>query len=113
VNAQGYGVASADPYFFLHDLVDSRAIEASDGNANLGVRIPAVDAMIDTALSTTDRAARERIWGDIDEAVMKDATVFPGVWSKSLLYRPDNLTNVFVNEAFGMYDYAAIGTSRK
>ena len=113
LNAQGWGSTTTDPYFFLHDLVDSRAIVASDGNANLGVRIPAVDAMIDTASRTTDQPAREKIWGDIDEAVMKDATVFPGVWSKLLLYRPDNLTNVFVNQAFGTYDYAAIGTSRK
>ena len=75
--------------------------------------IPAVDSAIDKALATTDTPAREAIWGDVDQLVMENAAVVPGVWAKGLLFRPDNLTNVFVNDGFGMYDYAAIGTSRK
>jgi len=45
--------------------------------------------------------------------VMENAAVLPGVWSKGLLFRPDNLTNVFVNNGFSEYDYTAIGTSKK
>ena len=44
---------------------------------------------------------------------MENAAVLPGVWSKGLLFRPANLTNVFVNDALGQYDYAAMGTSKK
>jgi peptide/nickel transport system substrate-binding protein len=109
----GWGADWPDGFGFLSQIVDSRVIRAEGGNTNLGIKIPAVDAMLDKALETTDTTAREKIWGDIDKAVMENASALPGVWAKGLLFRPDNLTNVFVNNGFGMYDYAAIGTSRK
>ena len=31
---------------------------------------------------------------------MDDAYILPGVWAKGLLYRPQNLTNVFVTDGF-------------
>jgi len=40
---------------------------------------------------------------------MEEAVVYPGVWAKSLLLRGSNLTNVFVNDQVGMYDYLALG----
>jgi peptide/nickel transport system substrate-binding protein len=45
--------------------------------------------------------------------VMESAYALPGVWAKGLFFRPPNLTNVFINPAFGEYDYAALGTSKK
>jgi peptide/nickel transport system substrate-binding protein len=108
----GWGADWPDGFGFLSQIVDSRVIHAS-GNTNLGIKIPAVDAAIDKALSTTDATARNAIWGNIDQMVMQNANVLPGVWSKGLLFRPANLTNVFVNNAFGQYDYTAIGTSNK
>jgi peptide/nickel transport system substrate-binding protein len=45
--------------------------------------------------------------------VNENASVVLGVWTKGLFYRPDNLTNVFINPAFGQYDYTAMGTSKK
>jgi peptide/nickel transport system substrate-binding protein len=108
----GWGADWPDGFGFLSQITDSRVIHAS-GNTNLGIKIPAVDAAIDKALVTTDAAARNAIWGDIDKMVMENASVLPGVWSKGLLFRPANLTNVFVNDAFGQYDYTAAGTSRK
>ena len=77
------------------------------------VKDPAVDALLDKALTTTDTTAREEIWVDIDKKVMDDAFVLPGVWAKGLLYRPKNLTNVFITDGFQMYDYLALGTTRK
>jgi peptide/nickel transport system substrate-binding protein len=40
---------------------------------------------------------------------MQDAAILPGVYSKALLYRPTNLTNVYVQTYYGMYDYATLG----
>jgi peptide/nickel transport system substrate-binding protein len=77
------------------------------------VKDPAVDAMIDKALTTTDTASREQIWVDIDKKVMDDAYVLPGIWAKGLLYRPQTLTSVFITDGFQMYDYLALGTTRK
>jgi peptide/nickel transport system substrate-binding protein len=109
----GWGADWPDGYGFLAQIVDSRVIRATGGNSNLSVKDPAVDALLDKALTTTDTAAREQIWVDIDKKVMDDAYVLPGIWAKGLLYRPTNLTNVFITDGFQMYDYVALGTTRK
>ena len=109
----GWGADWPDGFGFLSQIVDSRVIRAAGGNTNLGIKIPAADALIDKALVTTDATARNAIWGNVDQTVMENAAVLPGVWSKGLLFRPANLTNVFVNDALGQYDYAAMGTSKK
>ncbi|HEY8820515.1 MAG TPA: ABC transporter substrate-binding protein [Dermatophilaceae bacterium] len=108
----GWGADWPDGFGFLSQIVDSRVIRPA-GNTNLGIKIPAVDAQIDKALATTDITARNAIWGNIDQMVNENASVVLGVWTKGLFYRPDNLTNVFINPAFGQYDYTAMGTSKK
>lgn len=105
----GWGADWPDGFGFLDQIVDSRVIRATGGNTNLGIKIPEVDSLLDKALQTTDTSAREKIWGDIDQKVMENAAVLPGVWAKGLLYRPPTLTNVFVNDGFGMYDYTVLG----
>jgi peptide/nickel transport system substrate-binding protein len=109
----GWGADWPDGYGFLAQIVDSRVIRATGGNSNLGIRDPAIDQMLDQALLTTDTAAREQIWEGIDRKVMEDAFVLPGVWARGLLYRPPNLTNVFISNGFQMYDYVALGTTRR
>jgi peptide/nickel transport system substrate-binding protein len=109
----GWGADWPDGFGFLAQIVDSRTIRASGGNTNLSVRDPEVDAMVDKAVSTLDTNARNQIWVDVDKKVMDDAFILPGIWSKGLLYRPPNLTNVFVTDGYQMYDYLAMGTTRK
>ena len=77
----GWGADWPDGYGFLPQIMDSRVIRASGGNTNLGVRIPAVDALFDEALETTDTPAREAIWSQIDKTVMENAVILPGVWA--------------------------------
>jgi peptide/nickel transport system substrate-binding protein len=108
-----WGADWPDGFGFLSQIVDSRVIRAAGGNTNLGIRIPEVDALIDKALSTTDEAARNQIWVDVDKKVMEQAGVLPGIWAKGLLYRPDTLANVFSNDGQNMYDYASIGLAQK
>jgi peptide/nickel transport system substrate-binding protein len=103
----GWGADWPDGFGFLQQIVDSRVIRAAGGNTNLGIKIPEVDALLDKALATTDTAARNPIWGDIDKKVMENAMVIPGVWAKVLLYRPKTLANVYVNDGLGgYYDFA-------
>ena len=40
---------------------------------------------------------------------MENAYVYPGIYAKAVLLRGKNLTNVFINDAFGYYDYTALG----
>ncbi len=109
----GWAADWPDGFGFLSQLVDSRAIRATGGNSNLGVKDPAVDALLGKAGVTTDQAAREQIYVDIDKKVMDDAYILPGVWAKGLFYRPKNLTNVFITGGFSEYDYLALGTTKK
>jgi peptide/nickel transport system substrate-binding protein len=108
----GWGADWPDGFGFMSQITDSRVIRPS-GNTNLGIKIPAVDQLIDKALAENDITKREAIWGEADKTVMENAAVIPGVWSKGLLFRPANLTNVFVNDGFNQYDYTAMGTSNK
>ncbi|GAA3097222.1 ABC transporter substrate-binding protein [Pseudonocardia yunnanensis] len=109
----GWAADWPDGYGFLAQITDSRVIRATGGNSNFGVKDPEVDAMLDKAVTTTDTAARESMWVDIDKKVMDDAYIVPGIWAKGLLYRPKNLTNVFITDGYQMYDYLALGTTRK
>lgn len=40
---------------------------------------------------------------------MKDAAILPEVYAKSLLYRNSQLTNVFVQPYYAMYNYSTLG----
>ncbi|MBT0772369.1 ABC transporter substrate-binding protein [Kineosporia sp. J2-2] len=110
--ANGWAADWPDGYGFLAQLVDSRVIRESGGASNLSVRDPEIDSMIDAAVNETDDAKRQQTWGDIDKKVMDGAWVYPGVWAKVLLYRPANLTNVFVTSSYDGYDFAALGVAQ-
>ncbi|MDX6249019.1 MAG: peptide/nickel transport system substrate-binding protein [Kribbellaceae bacterium] len=105
----GWGADWNDGFGFLSQITDSRVIRETGGSSNTSVRIPAVDKLLDQASSELDTPKREAIWAQIDQMVMEQAVIYPGVYAKSLLLRGKNVTNVFVNPQFGMYDYLALG----
>ncbi len=107
----GWGADWNDGYGFLAQIVDSRVIRDTGGSSNISVRNPAVDKLLDQAQNELDVSKRNAIWGQIDKMVMEDATIYPGVYAKALLLRGKNLTNVFINQQFGYYDYVALGKS--
>lgn len=43
---------------------------------------------------------------------LERAAVLPNVYVKSLLYRPDTLTNVYFHQGYAMYDYANLGATK-
>ena len=55
------------------------------------------------------RGHRNSYTSQIDMQIMKDAAILPGVYAKSLLYRSPDLTNVYVQPYYGMYNYAVLG----
>ncbi|MGI8993770.1 MAG: ABC transporter substrate-binding protein [Nocardioidaceae bacterium] len=105
----GWGADWNDGFGFLSQIVDSRVIRETGGSSNISVRIPEVDQMLDAALLELDDSAREADWTAIDKRVMEEAVIYPGVDAKSVLIRGQGLTNVFVNNSYGMYDYMAMG----
>ncbi|GAA4933683.1 ABC transporter substrate-binding protein [Actinoplanes utahensis] len=108
----GWSADWNDGFGFLSQIVDSRTIRESGGSSNLSIYMPEVDKLIDQAIAETDKAKREAIWADIDKKIMENAVVLPSVWSKALTLRSKNATNIFVNEAFGQYDYMMMGAAK-
>jgi ABC-type transport system substrate-binding protein len=97
-------------YGFLDSLTAGNAISPT-GNTNISEENdPAVNNLFVQSATVTG-AARTSIWSQIDEQVMKDAAILPGVYSKKVLYRSPKLTNVYVQAFYGMYNYAVLGVS--
>jgi peptide/nickel transport system substrate-binding protein len=68
-----------------------------------------VNNLLKKMAGTTDAATRNSYTAQIDMQVMKDAAILPEVYAKSLLYRGSQLTNVFVQPYYAMYNYSTLG----
>src|SRR5215217_5924491 len=101
-----------DGFGFLSQITDSRVIRETGGSSNTSVRIPEVDQMLDKALTELNTDKRNQMWGEIDKRVMQEAVIYPGVYSKALLVRSKNASNIFVTDAFGEYDYLGLGAQK-
>ena len=98
-NAYGWGWA----------LFDGGSIVPA-GNTNIAeLNDPTVNNLFVQLESATSPATSLSISKQIDLAVMKQAVFLPGVYVKTLLYRPPSLTNVSFNAYYGMYDYGVLG----
>ena len=104
-----WGADWNDGYGMLSQIVDSRVIRDTGGSSNTSIRIPEVDKLLDQSLVETDVAKREDLYGQIDKLVMEQAVTYPGVYAKLLLMRSKNLTNVFINDNYGGYDFLSLG----
>jgi len=111
LTVNGWGADWNDGFGFLSQIVDSRVIRETGGSSNTSVRDPEVDKMLDAAVAETDTTKREASWGAIDKKVMEDAYILPGVYAKSMLIRPKKLTNIFISQAYNMYDYTSLGVA--
>jgi peptide/nickel transport system substrate-binding protein len=108
----GWAADWPDGFGFLSQIVDSRVIRETGGSSNMSVRIPEVDKMLDQALTELNTDKRNQDWGAIDKRVMEEAVIYPGVYSKSLLIRSKNATNIMVTDAYGEYDYLGMGAQK-
>ncbi|MFE3329510.1 ABC transporter substrate-binding protein [Streptomyces sp. NPDC059176] len=98
---------------FLDQIVNGAAIKPSGGNNVQELNDPKVNEMLNKGIATTDSAAREKVWGDVDKAVVEGATAVPLIYRKNLLLRPESATNVTVTQAYlGMYDYLLMGSAK-
>jgi peptide/nickel transport system substrate-binding protein len=96
----------------LDELVNGNTI-VSAGNTNISELNDPVINNLFTQSNTASGSARDAIWGKVDMQVMKDAAILPEVYAKSLIYRGPDLTNVYVQPQWGMYNYAVLGTTSK
>jgi peptide/nickel transport system substrate-binding protein len=107
-----WGADWPDGYGFLYDLSDGSTISTS-GNTNIAeLNDPVVNNLFSKAAADTNQASLLAIWPKIDRQIMTDAAILPIVYQKVLLYRDPNLTNVYVDSYYGMYNYAVIGLKK-
>jgi peptide/nickel transport system substrate-binding protein len=96
-------------YGFFDFITAGDTIGAA-GNTNIEeLNDPVVNNDLNAMAAATSPAAANAYTSKIDMQVMKDAGILPEVYAKSLLYRNPNLTNVYVQPYYGMYNYAVLG----
>jgi peptide/nickel transport system substrate-binding protein len=112
VDFGGWGPDWPDGYGMLDEIINGNTIVPT-GNTNISEENdPTINNLFKQAASPTASAAqRNATYGQIDKQAMQDAVILPIVYAKSLLYRPSNLTNVYIQASFGMYNYAVLGTT--
>jgi peptide/nickel transport system substrate-binding protein len=104
----GWSADWPNGYGFLDQLVAGNTI-APTGNTNIAELNDPVINNLFTKSNTLTGDARTAIWSQIDMQTMKDAAVLPMVYAKSLDYRSPSLTNAYIWDQFGMYNYAVLG----
>ncbi|GAA3052452.1 ABC transporter substrate-binding protein [Kitasatospora albolonga] len=96
---------------YMQPLMDGRFITAN-GNSNYPeTNDPEVNALFDKAAAEADPAKAAEIYKQINHKVTDMAVYLPVVADRALNYRNPRLTNVFINDAFGMVDFQALGTN--
>jgi len=117
VHSHGIGIAAGvwqgdwpNGYGFLDSLSAGDVISPTS-NTNIAELNDSVINNLFMRSSSVTGAARTAIWSQIDEQILKDAAILPGIYQKTVLYRPPNLTNVYVQAYYGMYNYAVLGMS--
>jgi peptide/nickel transport system substrate-binding protein len=105
----GWAADWPDGYGFF-DFITAGDTISPAGNYNVAqLNDPVVNNLIAKMASTDDAQVRNSYTSQIDLQVMKDAAILPEVYAKSLLYRSPELTNVFVQPYYGMYNYSTLG----
>ncbi|WP_343870967.1 ABC transporter substrate-binding protein, partial [Dactylosporangium roseum] len=117
-HAKGYGLMMAGwgadfptGYGYLSVLVDGRLILPSGNNNYAELNNSEVNSLIDQAKVETDSKKSAELWTKINHIVMDEAVMVPFVYDKALNYRNPRVTNVFVTEFYGMYDFSTLGVS--
>jgi peptide/nickel transport system substrate-binding protein len=116
VHSHGIGIATGgwaadwpDGYGFLYDISDGAAIGAA-GNSNIEeLNDPTINNLFNSAAGNNNAAQRLALWPVIDKDIMAQAVILPIVYQKVLLYRNPDVTNVYFDEYYGMYNYAVMG----
>jgi peptide/nickel transport system substrate-binding protein len=98
-----------DGYGFF-DFISAGDTIGAAGNTNIEeLNDPVVNNDLAKMAGTQDEMTRNAYTSQIDHQIMVDAGILPEVYAKSLLYRNPNLTNVYVQSYYGMYNYAVLG----
>ncbi len=112
LSVSGWGPDWPTGYGFASKITHGDAIMET-GNFNTAeLDDPEVNGLWDEALKTEDPDERADLYAQIDTLVMENAAILPVVFDKALIYRSDELTNVYYQPSYMMYDFMALGVDR-
>lgn len=98
-------------YGFLSYIAHGDNIKKA-GNSNVSeLDDKEINEMLSDAVKTEDAGEQERLYKEVDRRIMETGAILPIVFEKSVLYRPENLTNVRFSAGYAMYDYMPLGTT--
>jgi len=98
-----------DGYAFLDELSAGNAISYGGGNINIAqLDDPTVNGLLGRERSAAS-AAGAAVWHQTSQRIMAEAAILPIADQKAVLYRNPRLTNVYADEAYGLYNYAVLG----
>jgi peptide/nickel transport system substrate-binding protein len=106
----GWGADFPTGVGFWYAIADGQAI-LPQGNSNYpSLNDPLINSDL-TKLYTTPATSPMRATLDqqINTEVMKNAVYLPFVLDKALDYRNPNVTNAYIDSAFGLYNYCVMG----
>jgi peptide/nickel transport system substrate-binding protein len=105
----GWGADFPSGQGYSQPLVDSRFILPNGNNNFSELNDPEIDGLFDKALLETDPDKAGEVYKQINEKVSAHAVYLPFVFEKTLMYRSSRLTNAYISDAYGKYDYASLG----
>jgi peptide/nickel transport system substrate-binding protein len=106
----GWGADWPDAWGWFDELFNGNTIVPA-GNTNISeLNDPVVNKLLNEFQQTTSASQKLAFAQQINKQVMSDAVMLPIVYAKSLLYRSPALTNIYVQDYYGMYNYAVLGT---
>jgi peptide/nickel transport system substrate-binding protein len=108
----GWGADFPTGFGYFSAIADGRKILQSGGNSNWAeVNDPTINAALDDMTTTTDPAQKAKDVKTVDQALMDGAHYLPFTYDKALTYHNPRVTNVYVTNAFGMYDFVSMGVN--
>ncbi|GIH18235.1 ABC transporter substrate-binding protein [Rugosimonospora africana] len=118
VKKNGYGIMIAgwgadwpSGTGYLQPLIDQTFI-LKNGNYNLPeIKDPQIQSLFQQTALETDPTKAAALYNQMNHIVMEGAYYLPFTYDAALNYRNPRLTNVFVNQAWGMIDFQALGVS--
>jgi len=99
-------------YGYMDQILTKDGINQGGGTYDLSYwDDPTFDGYVNQALAETNASNRAADYAKADQYAMTQAVIVPLLYQTALLYRSPSATNVYFSEAYGMYDYAMIGSN--
>lgn len=114
IAATGWGPDYSSALSFWAPLVDGRKIKPSSNQNFAELNLDEINLLLDQLDAAVTPADAARLSGAIEKLVMNESVYLPYAVDRLVLYRPSDLTDIYVQIALGnQYDIVNIGKLEK